>query len=75
MGGMKLGKNYTMYQFVQRMGYRSPAQLCRGGEGGTFPEREPGLAQAPGAHVTPTPHFSRELPKPNPAQGRIMCTG
>ena len=55
---------------------RPPAQLCRGW-GRTFPEREPGLALAPGAHVTPppTPHFSRELPKPNPAQDRIMCTG
>lgn len=58
-------------------GVSAPCPAVQGGRGGTFPEREPGLAPAPGAHVTPppTPHFSRELPKPNPAQDGIMCTG
>ena len=60
-----------MCLFLQWRGCRSPAQLCRGW-GRTFPEREPGPSRAPGVHVTPppTPHFSRELPKPKPAQDR-----
>lgn len=39
-------------------GVSAPCPAVQGGWGGTFPEREPGLARAPGAHVTPTPHPS-----------------
>ncbi|VFV47057.1 PREDICTED: hypothetical protein LOC100603494 [Lynx pardinus] len=76
MRNMQRGRSTNVCLFLQRRGCRPPAQLCRGW-GRTFPEREPGLARAPGVHVTPTPtpHFSRELPKPNPAQDGIMWRG
>lgn len=55
----------------------APLPSCARGWGGTFLEREPGLAWALGAHVTPpcTPHFSRELPKPKQLRMGLRVLG
>lgn len=53
-------------------GVSAPCLAVQGGWGGTFPEREPGLAQAPGAHVTPAPHPSllQGTAKAKPSSGQ-----
>lgn len=56
-----------------REGVSPPAPLCRGGWGGLFQRRSQAWPWPQELSSPPTPHFSRELPKP--AQDRIMCTG
>lgn len=72
MRDMKRGEKHKMCPVSTLERVSAPCLAVQGGWGRTFPEREPGLARAPGAHVTPTPHPSllQGAAKAKPSSGQ-----